>query len=370
MTTRRSAVLLEMATVEAVPVSWLWPNRLPLGKLVIIDGDPGNGKSMLTLDIAARVSLGSSWPDGTQSDLTEPAGVVLVCAEDAAADTLRPRLDAAGADTNRIAVLDGVKGTRDRDAEPFVLDHLDALEDAVTSKKARLVVVDPLMAFLPVHTNSHNDQHVRQILTPLGKLAERLGVTVLVVRHLNKSSEGRALTRGGGSMGIIGASRMAHLVAPDPTDPTGAIRAFAATKTNVGRPPETLLFRIVTSGLAARIEWCGGSELTPEDLVRAPPGSEGGTALANAATTILEALADGPLTAADLQRVCLDRGLSDRTTERVRAKLAKEGRITRAPGGFGKEWVWRCTEQASGPSTLPQSSPFPGMAETAKTGED
>src|SRR5918997_1507363 len=169
-----------LSEVEPEQVEWLWPGRLPLGKLAVLDGDPGLGKSALTLDLAARVSGGQELPDGGRCG---PAGVVLLSAEDGLEDTIRPRLDAAGADTGGIVALSMIGvGTR---AERLVslTQDLDAVEAALGRGGAALVVIDPLMAFLTGKTDSHKDQDVRRGLAPLAALAERKGAAVLLVRH-------------------------------------------------------------------------------------------------------------------------------------------------------------------------------------------
>src|SRR5918997_427133 len=179
-----------LSEVEPEQVEWLWPGRLPLGKLAVLDGDPGLGKSALTLDLAARVSAGLELPDGG-------------------------RCGPAGADNERIVALTMIGvGTR---AERLVslTQDLDAIEAAIGRVGAALVVIDPLMAFLTGKTDSHKDQDIRRGLAPLAALAERKGAAVLLVRHLNKSAGGNALYRGGGSIGIIGAARAGLVVAPD-----------------------------------------------------------------------------------------------------------------------------------------------------------
>ena len=240
-----------LSEVEPEQVEWLWPGRLPLGKLAVLDGDPGLGKSALTLDLAARVSAGLELPDGSRCG---PAGVVLLSAEDGLEDTIRPRLDAAGADTERIVALSMIGvGTR---AERLVslTQDLDAIEAAIRRVGAALVVIDPLMAFLTGKTDSHKDQDIRRALAPLAALAERTGAAVLIVRHLNKSAGGNALYRGGGSIGIIGAARAGLVVAPDPEDPER--RILAANKHNLSGAAPSLVFRVEAApNGAARVAW-------------------------------------------------------------------------------------------------------------------
>jgi len=167
-----------LSEIEPEWVEWLWPRRIPKGKITVLDGDPDNGKSVLTTDLAARVTACLALPDGTP---TEAAGAVIVSVEDGAADTIRPRFDASGGDPSRALLLG--------DDEPFAIpEDIPILERAIKQVGASLVVLDPIMAFLSGDVNSNRDQDVRRALTPLKRMAERTGAAVvLVLRHLNKS---------------------------------------------------------------------------------------------------------------------------------------------------------------------------------------
>jgi hypothetical protein len=255
-----AATVQTLADVPAERVAWLWPGRLPLGKLVVLDGDPATGKSTLTLDLGARVSTGARWPDGVPA--TSPAGVLLLSAEDGLADTLVPRLIAAGADLRRVHALTDVPSV-DEDGEvrhvpPSLPRDLAVIEKVVTEKTIKLVVVDVLMAYLSGKVDSHRDQDVRGVLHQLGAMAERTGATVVLVRHLNKAGGTNALYRGGGSIGIVGAARAAYLVARDPEDADR--RILAVTKSNLSVEPPSLAYRLVddpTNG-CARVQWEDG----------------------------------------------------------------------------------------------------------------
>src|SRR5215208_6657852 len=259
-----------LSGVEAEKVSWLWPSWLALGKLALVDGDPGLGKSAMTLDLAARVSAGMAFPDGAEC---EPAGVVLLSAEDGLADTIRPRLDAAGADTSRILALATVPDENGHDRLLSIPEDLPLIEKGITRVRAGLIIVDPLMAFLSGDTNSHRDQDVRRALAPLAGLAERTGAAVLVIRHLNKASANNPLYRGGGSIGIIGAARMAFVVGKDPQDENR--RVLAPTKSNLAMPPQSLMFGLeeAESG-SVRVNWLGSSAVSAKDLLATPQDHE------------------------------------------------------------------------------------------------
>jgi len=230
-------------------VSWLWRGRIPLGKITLIDGDPGTGKSALATDLAARVSVGRKFPDGTPC---RAGGVVIASAEDGLADTIRPRLDAAGADLSRVLALATVP---DGDTERLISvpEDIGVIRRGIEQVQARLVVIDPLMAFLSGDVNSHRDQDVRRALAPLAKLAEETGAALVVVRHLNKSSDGNALYRGGGSIGIVGQARSALLVARHPEDDRR--RVLASLKSNLAEPAPSLAFTFTEAANGAvRVE--------------------------------------------------------------------------------------------------------------------
>ncbi|KKL07141.1 hypothetical protein LCGC14_2588990, partial [marine sediment metagenome] len=182
-------ILIRLSDVKPEPLTWLWPGRMPLGKVTVISGDPGLGKSVITLDIAARVSKGTAWPD--LPDTTNPSGsVILLSAEDDVADTIRPRLDAAEADVSRIAVLEAVRYPNPEsgawEKKMFSLRRdLSALEKAIKKLgDVRLIVIDPITAYLD-GTDSHKNADVRGLLAPLSELAAKHKVAVLAVSHLN-----------------------------------------------------------------------------------------------------------------------------------------------------------------------------------------
>jgi hypothetical protein len=196
-----SLALTRLADVQPERVSWVWPGRIPMGKLVTLDGDPGLGKSTLAVYIAAPVTTGGAWPDGSVCE--HPGDVLIMSAEDGLADTVRPRCDAAGADVMRVHAIEGVPIVDEhgeRTLRPPTLADVNALEEAITRTGARLLVVDVVMAYLPNGTDSHKDQDIRRVLSRLAALADRTGCTVLLLRHLNKASGRDPLYRGGGSI--------------------------------------------------------------------------------------------------------------------------------------------------------------------------
>lgn len=337
---RRAAELVSLEDVVPEEVDWLWPGRIPLGKLTILDGDPGLGKSTMALDLAARLSTGEPMPDDTQADLSDPAGTVLLTAEDGLADTIRPRLDVAGADPSRVTALRKV-GAGEEARFPTIRDE-EAIREAVREVGAALLIVDPLVAYLGA-ADSHRDADVRTALEPLAALADEERVAVLAIRHLNKSGGPNPLYRGGGSIGLIAAARSGLLVATDPDDPHGDRRVLAATKANLAPKPAPLAYYLETIGGTVRIAWEGETDLDAYDLLEIKSREER-TLGEEAETFILGELAEGPRKVQELQEAADDLGLAWKTVQAAKGRLPVESEKK----GFGKDgfWVWKRAEEA------------------------
>jgi hypothetical protein len=322
-----------LSTVQAQSVEWLWPGRIPLGKLTILDGDPGLGKSVLTLDLAARVTKGQEMPCGAAG---RKGGVVLLTAEDGLEDTVVPRLDAADADRSRILALDTIP---DGDGKRLPCLPMDAgiIRANVQRIGALLVAVDPLSAYLGPEVNSHRDQDCRRALWPLAKIAEETGAAVVVVRHLNKAGGGSPLYRGGGSIGIIGAARSGLLVAKDPDNPEQ--RVLASTKCNLARLPPALVYALDSDPNGAlRVGWKGESAHTAESLLAAPRDDEDRDATQEAVEVLRALLADGPANADHARREARKAGVSERTLLRAKAILGVKSRKLGFSGPGSWQW--------------------------------
>jgi hypothetical protein len=324
--------LIRLADVQPEPVQWLWPGRIALGKVTLIAGDPGLGKSFLTLDLAARVTLGVDWPDD-RSTRAPLGGVVLLNAEDDLADTVRPRLDAAGADVSRIIALASVKGRDPNDPQKhFSLERdLPALERAIVeTPDCKLVVIDPITAYLG-EADSHKNADIRGLLAPLAELAGRHGVAIVAVTHLNKSAGGKAMYRTMGSLAFVAAARAAWAVAKDKANESR--RLFLPMKNNLAADVRGMAYSIIDGMIA----W----EATPVDtraddaLTVDPPNSRGSDRDA-AAEWLLEALSDGPLESTEVFRQGKENGFSEKTLRRA----AKQAGVACRKAGFGGAWHW------------------------------
>lgn len=323
-----------LSEVEPRKVFWLWYPWIPLGKLTMLDGDPGLGKSTVALDWTARVSTGRPMP-GEGEVGTEPAGVVILTAEDDLGDTVRPRLDAAGADTSRVLALPMVPSGNPDGRPPVLPDDLSFLRLAIERVDAKLVVIDPLVAFLPASIDSHKDQSVRVALWPLAVLAEETGVALLLIRHLNKSVGGNPLYRGGGSIAFIGAARSGLLVAKDPDDETH--RVLAPTKCNLALEAASLSFHLeqADNGVA-RVVWDGPSPHSARQLLSEPVGARGSSDLDDDVAVVEEILADGPVPSKELFPRAQDEGMS-----KSRAyKALKVLNCVRRKAGMRGGWTW------------------------------
>lgn len=328
-------VVTPYAAVAERDIAWLWRDRLPLGMLCLLAGDPGVGKSLLTVELAARVSRGQPLPDDPTE--REPAGVVLLSAEDPDF-VIRSRLAAAGADLGRVVTLqlqspDG--GTRDPELRTPDLAEVAAV---VRRIGARLLILDPLNSYLPGGVDSHVDAAIRKALGPLTDFADATGAAVIAVMHLRKSAATAALYRPSGSIGYIAAARSALLVGRDPDD--DARRIVAGLKSNLSEPPQSLAYGIVADpgDKAPHVTWHGTSPHSADALLAVPADADERSAVDDAADALRSILADGPLPAAEARRLARSAGIPDRTLDRAKAAA---GVVSHRSGfGPGSAFTW------------------------------
>jgi len=313
----RQVQTIRLSSVRPAATKWIWYPWLPAGTLTILDGDPGLGKSTLTLDLAARLTRGATLPfEETGSGEPESAAnVLLLSAEDDAARTIQPRLLAAGADLDRVHLLGTV-----RDALGERMPELPGDLDAALTRipGVRLVVVDPLMAFLGEQFDACRDQNVRRCLFALARLAERHQAALLLVRHLNKNGNGAAIYRGSGSIGILGAARACLLAGRDPDQPEQQC-VLAMSKCNLAARPRSLAYALKqAAGGVATIEWRGPVAWTADDLVGKVASESRQTQVQECAAWLRQVLALGPLPSTELEQRCLAHGWSRGTYDRAR----------------------------------------------------
>lgn len=317
--------MIPLSEVKPEPVRWLWPGHLAIGKLTLVSGDPGLGKSLMTVDIAARVTAGVPWPFGPHSTRS-PAGVVFLCGEDDVTDTIVPGFNAAGGDTKRAALLRGVKsdgGGNDTSHRCIDLGRdLDALEEAIDAvPNCQLVVIDPISAYMG-RVDSHKNADVRAILQPLAALAVRRQVAVLVVTHLNKNLAGPAVHRAVGSIAFTAAVRVALVVCKDPGNDQR--RLVFATKSNLGPSGRGLAFQVTCrTGDAPRVDWSNQPpELSVEEALGSQPAAGAqASELDEAIAWLKECLSNGAKPTREVLIASLDAGHSKATIRRAKSKL-------------------------------------------------
>ncbi|MDO8750664.1 MAG: AAA family ATPase [Dehalococcoidia bacterium] len=334
----RSLPLYELSDITPQHVRWLWPGRIAMGKLNLLVGDPGVGKSFITLDVAARVSLGGPWPDG--GDAIE-GNVILVTAEDGIADTVRPRLDALGANVSRIKVLGlSVIEQNGRETGLDLSQHLDLIEGHVITHRAVLIIIDPVLAFTG-RVDTHNNAQVRGLLTPLAALAERTGAAVWGVMHLNKSADTNPQYRITSSLAFVAAARTAHLVASDPGNPER--RLFVPIKNNLTAPSLSLAFHFSLDGVLA---WDGPVEGVDVAWLLAPASGWEGGKVNEACSFLLTVLADGPRKVIEAKQEARDLGISKTTLRRAGDRLGiVPHRHSEGSSGDGY-WTWELPQDA------------------------
>lgn len=330
-------IVSRLADIEPQSIKWFWFNRFPMGKLSLLVGNPGLGKSFLTLYMAARVTIGGSWPDsdGSFEDaFTAPKGsVVLLTAEDDLADTVRPRLDNMGADSSKIMAIEGVQISKEGQKYFDLSQHIPVLEQAIeSSKDVKLVIIDPISAYLG-GTDSHKNAEVRGILAPLAKLAEKHRVAVIAVSHLNKNPSNVAVYRVMGSLAFIAAARAVWLVSNDKNEEQTRRRLLTPCKTNLSVEPTGLAFSIKDG----RVEFESGTlNMTSDEALSAGKDEEEKTALEAAKDFLRQCLEDGPVPSKQVYKEAAENKHSVSTLRRAMKTL---GIMSRKSSGPDSKWI-------------------------------
>jgi hypothetical protein len=329
-------VYRKISDIEARPIRWLWPGRIARGKVTMIAGDPGLGKSLVTTSITAIVTTGGLWPvDRTRA---ERGNVIILSAEDDPADTIRPRLEASGADISRVYVL-GMVAQGDRVRPVSLADDIARLAETIQQiGNVAMVVIDPVSAYLG-ETDSHKNADVRALLAPLSDMAAAHGVAVVCVSHLNKSTVGNALSRVTGSLAFVAAARAAYIVTRDRDDETR--RLFLPAKNNIGPDSTGLAYKIESATVrdiaTCRIMWDGSPvTVTADDALLQMPEDERNER-DEAGEWLRDALQSGPVKAKDLLRDAKAAGISERTLKRAKKGLG----VTSYKREFDGHWSWK-----------------------------
>jgi hypothetical protein len=338
------AILVCLADVAPREIKWLWPGRVPMGRITLLVGRPGEGKSFLTCDMASRISAGTPWPDGSDC----PAGsVIFISAEDDPGDTIRPRLDAHHADVRKVHLLSAVRrmGSDGMVHEVlFTLADVEVLESALKAvPDCRLIVVDPIGSFLGGDTDAHRDNEVRSVLAPVAKLAEKYGPAVLVVAHRRKGAGSIADDLALGSRAFTGIARAVWHLSRD--NDNKARRLLLPGKNNLAPEGNGLAFSIV--GDPAALAWEQDPVMMSADEALALENGNGGDgqkpgpepdAQNQAADWLASELADlqeHPVK--EVKEAAEGAGLAWRTVQKASQRL----RVKVQRASFGGGCVWR-----------------------------
>jgi len=357
--------LRQASGIRPVPIRWLWPGWLARGKLQILAGPPGVSKTTLAMHIAACVTTGSALPGGYRP---APGNVLVWSGEDDPADTLVPRLLAAGADLRRVYFVgDTREGTQVRNFDPATdIPALAVEADAVGG--AALIVVDPIVS--AVAGDSHKNGEVRRALQPLVTLADRLGAAVLGITHFSKGTAGRDPTERVTGSVAFGALARVVLVAAKSENDDGPERVLVRSKSNIGPDGGGFGYAVEQTGIgqgleASRIVWGAPLDGSAREVLGSVEAAGG--ARDDAVGWLEDALLRGPLAVAEIKRESGRAGMSWRTLERAKTELGAVARRVHdgATRGAG-HWVWELPTKAATTKTANPITDFGGVKELDK----
>ena len=300
-----SVKIIRMSDVELTPVEWLWKPYLPFGKLSVLQGNPGEGKTYFAMHLAAACTNGKLLPN---MERMEPFNVIYQTAEDGLGDTVKPRLIEAGADLDRVLVID------DSDVQLTLSD--ERIEKAIIENNARLVIIDPIQAYLGADVDMNRANEVRPIFMRLGQVAQRTGCAILLIGHLNKAAGMQSLQRGLGSIDIAAAVRSVMFIGKLKHDPT--MRILTHEKSSLAPPGASLAFSLGDEG---GFRWVGEYDITADEMLSGiEPQRE--TKTQQAKDLICALLAGGKqVLSEDIDKAALERGIPGRTVRDAKREL-------------------------------------------------
>ena len=300
-----SVKIIRMSDVELTPVDWLWKPYLPFGKLSVLQGNPGEGKTYFAMHLAAACTNGKLMPN---MERLEPFNVIYQTAEDGLGDTVKPRLIEAGADLDRVLVID------DSDVQLTLSD--ERIEKAIIENNARLVIIDPIQAYLGADVDMNRANEVRPIFMRLGQVAQRTGCAILLIGHLNKAAGMQSLQRGLGSIDIAAAVRSVMFIGKLKHDPT--MRILTHEKSSLAPPGVSLAFSLGDEG---GFRWVGEYDITADEMLSGiEPQRE--TKTQQAKDLICTLLAGGKqVLSEDIDKAALERGIPGRTVRDAKREL-------------------------------------------------
>ncbi|MCH8164627.1 MAG: AAA family ATPase, partial [Planctomycetes bacterium] len=335
-------VIVRLSDVQPERINWLWRNRIPRDKVSVLGGMAGLGKTFATLDMASRVSTGEPWPD-LPDDPIEVGSVVILNLEDGLGDTIRPRLDAMGANLDKIVAVEGVYEIDKQGRRMFNITqdvhHLELVIEQLGD--ARLVILDPLTAYIGSKLDSWRDNEVRAVLYPLGELAKRCKVAVVGVMHVRKSPSDKAMFRVLGSVAFTAYARAVWLIGEDRDSDDPDCRLLLPVKLNIARAAPGLRFRITDRGV---VEWLGDTDTTADEAFAPADPEDAGPKVKSAIEWLKGVLADGAQAAMAIKAQARENCIAARTLDRAKSRLKV---VASNEGVFGQAWYW----------SLPESKP-------------
>lgn len=319
----KKSCLMSMEDIEEENVQWLWYPYIPYGKITTIQGNPGDGKTNLALKIAACVSSGTTLPG---LPVLEPQNVIYLSAEDGLRDTIKPRLQECGADFKRLFTIDD-------NGKALSLSD-ERIQDSMNESQAKLLIIDPIQAFIGARTDMNKANEVRDVLRPIGKLAEDYKCAVILIGHLNKAQGINSIYRGIGSMDFTAIARNILLVGRHKDDED--LRVFVHTKASLGPQGSSQAFRLGGEG---GLEWVDGfDEVTADDILYASKTQKGHkeTKLDKAVDFLRDYFAEHEEVESNLIiNMAKDRNICKRTL--LEAKTYVPGISSQKRG---KVWIW------------------------------
>lgn len=318
----KSVPMICMNDVEQTEVDWLWYPYIPFGKLTIVQGNPGEGKTFFAMQLAAACTNQKFLPD---MEPFEPFNMIFQTAEDGLGDTVKPRLVSSGADLQRVLVIDDTEN-------PLTLAD-DRIEKAIRENNARLMVIDPLQAFLGANVDMNRANEVRPVFRKLADIAQSTGCAIVMIGHLNKASGTQSTYRGLGSIDIAAVVRSILFVGKVKDDPT--TRVIVHEKSSLAPPGQALAFSL---GDQKGFRWIGAYDISAEDLLAGGEGTKAELKQEQAVKLIYELLSNyREVSVAELNKEAIERGISERTVRMVRNSMKEKLESERR----GKDWwIW------------------------------
>ena len=322
--------LINMEQVEVEKIDWLLYPFIPFGKVTIVQGDPGEGKTTMVLQIIAKLTKGEAvLPSGSDESaleektmVLEPVNVIYQTAEDGLGDTIKPRLLSAGADCSRVMVID------DNDQALTMMDA--RLEEAIIQTKARLVVLDPIQGFLGTAVDMHRANEIRPLMKRVAVLAEKYHCAIILIGHMNKNSNGKSSYRGLGSIDFQAAARSVLIVGRIKDEPE--IRVVCHVKSSLAPEGKSIAFRLDKD---TGFEWIGEYDISADDLLS---GDNRGQKIHAAKEFLQEVLASGSVAQTKVAEEAESRGIKKKTLWNAKKELEIDS------VKIGNQWFWMLPE--------------------------